>query len=275
MAEVNWIVDEGIIDSTTLVGDFRKAILDSGANLHLAKYIPFSDEQDYGPYDAYDCCVLYGNHNYVSRCKKGFTPGAYGLNNNTSVQQYYTQIPLDWLLNGYDFYILPFGVVKQKLKIILDEFYGSFFMRPLSGFKTFPGQVFEKETVDFEFNSTQKLSSVMDDTLCLIAPFQSIEAEYRFVIVNREVVAGSQYRRDDKLDIRRDYTDGAFQMAKKMAELEWQPDLVYTCDVCYSGYEYYIVEINSFACAGLYTCDLDAVVKAVNDVAVMEFMGVL
>jgi hypothetical protein len=272
---VNWIVDEGIIDSSTIVGDFRSAVRKSGANLHLAKYIPFSQDQDYGGFTQDDCCILYGNHNYISRCRMGFIPGAYGINENTNVQHYYTQVPLYNLLNGMTFQILPFGVVKQRLRDILEQYGGKFFMRPISGFKTFPGQVFDHETVDFEFNSTQQLSSVMDSTLCLLAPVQKLKAEYRFVIANHEVIGGSQYRRDDTLDIRRDYSMEALSMAKLMSQLEWQPDIVYTCDVADTAEGPYIIELNSFACAGLYACDLDVIVDRVNTVALMEYNGEL
>jgi ATP-grasp domain, R2K clade family 3 len=276
MIKVNWIVEAGILEHDTFVGDLPKAIIDSGAHVHLSRYVPFSDDQDYGGLGSEQCVVLYGNHNYVSKCKVGFVPGAYGLTQNTSVQHYYTQIPLNWLLNGDKFTILPFGVIKQDHQRAYDFVHSTkFFMRPLSGFKTFPGQVFKEETIDFEFNSTQKLSSVMEDTLCMIAPVKKLIAEYRFIIVNNEVVGGSQYRRDDKLDVRRDYSNDALRMAKRMAMHSWQPDLVYTCDVADTEDGPYIIEINSFSCAGLYACDLSNVVKRVNEVAIMEHKGEL
>ena len=104
--------------------------------------MPFADQQDYGSYTSNDCVVLYGSHGYVSKCNKGFVPGAFGINSNFNCNVYYTKIPDRYLLNADTFLMVPWGTLKNDF-YRLTELYGSncLFVRPNSGFKTFAGQV--------------------------------------------------------------------------------------------------------------------------------------
>ena len=43
------------------------------------------------------------------------------------------------------------------------------------------------------------------------------------------------------------------------------PDPAWTLDVCESWPDLAVVEVNSFSCAGLYACDYEAVVQAINE----------
>jgi hypothetical protein len=106
---------------------------------------------------------------------------------------------------------------------------------------------------------------VEDDDLILISSKKNIKCESRFVIVDQKVVAGSTYRYDGKLDIRSDYFDGAKKVAEAMASLDWQPDVCYTCDIALHNDKFKIIELNIFSCAGLYACDLEKVINAVNE----------
>ena len=60
-------------------------------------------------------------------------------------------------------------------------------------------------------------------------------------------------------------------LADMVAAGAWQPDRVYMCDVAWTDRGPRIVELNAFACAGLYDCDVTAVVEAVNRVALDDF----
>lgn len=119
-----------------------------------------------------------------------------------------------------------------------------------------------------------KAESIVDpDTICLVSPAQELLGEFRFIIAAGEVIDGSEYRWDNVLDIRHDWPADCWEMAEQMAKHSWQPDLVYTCDVASTNSGPKIIEVNSFACAGLYACDKRIVVDAVNNVALREFNG--
>lgn len=264
---VNWIIDEYMFR-------MKQAVLDSGNNLYASKYIPFSDSQDYGPAGWEKTpTILYGTHGFVRKCKIPFIPGAYGLTENMNCNIYYSHIPGEWMLNS-DFIMLPFSAIKANPKRLF-EIVGAnkVFVRPNSGFKTFAGQVWTDENIEFELNSSQQLTSVMPETICLVSPVKELRGEFRFIIGDGEVIDGSEYRWEQILDIRHDFDYDCFLMAKRMAEHLWRPDTVFSCDVALTPNGPKIIEINSFACCGLYACDLNLIVNRVSEIAKEEFIG--
>lgn len=270
---VNWLVDTYILESRSVTGDLLKAIEDQGLGLYTTKYVPFADDQDYGYWGPEDCVILYGTHGYLSRCKIPFTPGAYGLTTNLNCNVYYPNLDCTWLLNK-DYIILPFKEVAKNYDRVFNMIgEPAFFMRPVSGFKTFTGLVLTRENIESELSSSMQLTSVQDETYVLLAPTWDIDAEYRFLIGAGEVIDGSEYRWDNKLDIRHDWDPECWKLAEKMAAHPWQPDRVYTCDVAMTEDGPYIVELNSFACAGLYAMDKPLVVERVSQIARNEFEG--
>jgi len=269
---VNWIVDTQILEGRHVIDDLLPAITSSGANLYTTKYIPFSDDIDFGP-EAFQTqpTILYGTIGFVKRCKIPYIPGAYGFTDQMNCNHYYAHIPNEWLLNS-DFVILPFNVIKNDVNRVFELFEkDQFFIRPISGYKTFTGFVVTSENYKHEFNASQQTTSVMPDTLCLVASAKHLKGEFRFVIGAGEVIDGSEYRWDNKLDIRHDYPSEAWEMANKMAKFSWQPDSVYTCDIAISENGAKIVEINAFACSGLYACDKKLVVNRINEIAEKEW----
>ena len=97
-----------------------------------------------------------------------------------------------------------------------------------------------------------------------------------FVVVDGEVVSGSQYFDEQNIGTFNPYYDricqdqDATDFAIKMSKI-YQPDLAYTIDVCKTNDdEYKLLELNSFNCASMYGNDYDKVVKAVNELATNE-----
>lgn len=272
--KVNWVVDTYILESRSTQGDLLGDIQKAGHNLHITKYVPFADEQDYGPEEwVKEPTVLYGTHGFLNKCKKPFFPGAYGLGQNLNCAMYYAHVPNEWMLNE-DFVMLPFQVIKNDPWRIFNLFGASkFFIRPNSGFKTFAGMVVDAHDVHHQLSGSQQLTSVMPDTICLVAPVIELKGEFRFLVVGGKVVDGSEYRWDGKLDIRLDYDMDCFRMADRMAQHSWQPDAIYTCDVALTDKGPKIIELNSFSCAGLYAMNKRKVVDAVSKFAWREFHG--
>lgn len=184
-----------------------------------------------------------------------------------------SNLPIDWFMNR-DGMFMTWAMFKQRRR---EFFYqwdtDKIFIRPDSGLKTFAGTPLKYGTLDFDIETLDKLSSVMDETLIMVAPSHNIRGEFRFVIADGKVVTGSEYRWDGKLDIRRDWTPECEDLARMVAEHPWQIDIAYTCDVALLEDSVKLVELNGFSCAGLYACDLDKVVRAVSDAAVKEFYG--
>lgn len=272
--KVNWAVDTYILESRGVTGDLLAAIRNQGFGLHTTKYVPFQEDQDYGTFDYHsEAVILYGTHGYVSKCRLPVSPGAFGLGMNLNCDRYYPKLPSEWLLNS-DYIILPFKEVQKNHSRIFNLFDDAhFFMRPVSGFKTFTGLVLDTDNIDRELSSSMQLTSVQEETLVLLSSAKDLKAEFRFLIGANEVIDGSEYRWDNVLDIRHDYDIDCLNLAKKVAVHSWQPDLVYTCDVALTDNGPKIVELNSFACAGLYAMDKELVVNRVSEIAANEFVG--
>lgn len=269
---MNWIVDTYILESRSTIGDLLSAIRDSGSNLHTTKYVPFADEQDYGPKEFVNGpTILYGTVGYVRKCKIPFMPGALGVGEEMNCNHYYANLPAEDMLNQ-PFIMMPFAQVKHWINDLLYTFDGKFFLRPNAGSKTFTGMVITKDNHEHELSATQQITSVSPETICLLSKVQSLKGEFRFVVGGGEVIDGSEYRWDDVLDIRRDYPEECKALAEKIAKHSWQPDIVYCVDVALTennGPK--VIELNSFSSAGLYACDKRLVVDRVNEIVIKEY----
>jgi hypothetical protein len=69
----------------------------------------------------------------------------------------------------------------------------------------------------------------------------------------------------------RGHSRGAYKVAWEAARL-YRPEAAWTIDVCRTVHDnYYVLELNSFSCSGLYKCDKDAVVRAVSRAALEDW----
>jgi len=123
------------------------------------------------------------------------------------------------------------------------------FLRPNSGWKPFAGQIIKNVEQLNKFECA-------DSTICAMAARQYIETEYRFVVVGRTVVSGSQYQPDEAIG-----KPEAYFFAQKVVDaIAEPPDLVYTVDVCQlDDGTWRAIELNSFSCSGLYQCEIEKV----------------
>lgn len=182
------------------------------------------------------------------------------------------------LLNS-DFVMIPVGEIQRRCAAnpvaFLDQFGGSAFIRPNAVTKSFAARVLTLANVDIEMRTLAEIEVVAPDTLAVVTRQRDIEFEFRFVIANGVVVAQSQYQRNGEPDIRPDVAPEARILAATIARQNWQADTVYVCDIgiLRGGSLPYVIELNSFSCAGLYACDTRAIVDAVSAAAIREFQG--
>lgn len=226
------------------------------------------------PFEDSDCVVVYGSHQFCRAVGVGrFNPGMFGLCDRTHVLKYLSNLPTEWFLNNQP--TMTTWKLFTENKSLWYDFYKTdrIFIRPNSGFKTFAGQTLHRDEFEFEVNSMNQLTSVENETLMMIAPPKELLGEFRFVIADGQVLTGSEYRWDNKLDIRIDYPDECFDLAQKVASHPWQADFAYTCDVALTPDGPRVVELNSFSCAGMYACDLEKVVQGISATALKVWNG--
>ena len=57
-----------------------------------------------------------------------------------------------------------------------------------------------------------------------------------------------------------------------LENVEFRPDPVFVIDICKADDgNFYLLEIGSFSCAGLYACNLEKIVSAVSKAAIEEY----
>lgn len=218
-----------------------------------------------------DCVVFYGSLQLAKRIRRKapWIPGVYYDVPKYDCTAYYPAIG-EHLLNE-NYLMLPFGELVRR-KEFLYQTLGqdrALFVRPNRGDKTFTGQLvykekFEKEVELFDFGQ------VRADDLVVVAEPRLIAYEWRFVCVNGTIVAGSQYKENDRVAVDSSYPQEAFDFATEMAQ-KYQPEPAWVIDVCKSFGEYSVMEIGCFSCAGLYQCDRDAIIESVSTVALEEW----
>lgn len=262
--KVNWLVDELLTERAYETGypSIAQVAKEMGHGVYLTKYIPFSSNPDENiPFKSNECVITHGTIQFCKQIEKAYgkiwVPGLYFNDNVKTFTAFASHIGED-LLNS-DFIILSLSEFKRrKMKNV--------FIKPLSGLKEFVGQIASWH---------DQLSSVEIDptTLCVISQPQEIKAEFRYVIVNREVITGSEYRWDNVLDVRRDTLPVCDELANKVAKMQWQADLVYVCDIASTDNGPKVIELNAFSSSGLYACDTYKIVEAVSKIAWAEYLG--
>jgi len=269
--EVKWMIEDfegrGILDP--LIGEIKV----QGMKCEIVTYIPFQS----GKYDNYldeDCVIFYGSLNLASQIHrtKPWVPGSICNFKNLCCLTYYSYWG-QYLLNK-DYIMLPLMELNRRKEDIYKQFGidGCIFMRPDSGFKCFSGDVYKIEDVDSEINVINNYASKnIDEILVVISSPKKITAEWRCVVVNKKVVASSQYKENGKLDIKEGAEKDVIDLANEVASSEWQPDKAYTLDICKSNGEFYLLEANSFSCSGFYKCNPKPIVTIVSKIALEEW----
>lgn len=143
---------------------------------------------------------------------------------------------------------------------------GSFFIRPDTDGKAFPGTVTDDE--DFEGWRARLLdvkgwTSLPPDTRVLYGPVKRIHAEWRLAVVRGRIAASSQYRRNGRMHLAEGAPDAVLDYAcARIAE--WEPRTAFVMDICEVDDGHRIVETNSISSAGFYLMDMEAYVDAIE-----------
>lgn len=145
---------------------------------------------------------------------------------------------------------------------------GSFFIRPDTDGKAFPGTVTSSE--DFEEWRAMLLdvkgwTSLPRDTRVLYGPVKRIHAEWRLAVVGGRIAASSQYRRSGRMHLEEGAPEGVLSYARQRIA-EWQPRIAFVMDICETDGGYRIVETNSISSAGFYHMGMEGYVDAIEDV---------
>lgn len=154
--------------------------------------------------------------------------------------------------------------VDMKHARFLISVEGEQYLRPVSPFKEFTGQVFSTESIDKEIAWLKQGKNINpEELMCLIAPARFINREWRCIFVNGEYVSGSQYMLRGELDVNPEVPEDVIEFAKKLAAHDYFAnifDFVIDVGECDNGLK--LVEINGFETASFYAADLAKIYSA-------------
>ena len=122
------------------------------------------------------------------------------------------------------------------------------FVRPDSDSKLFDGGVYDAH----RFAAVTSQMAIPDATLVIVALPLTIEAEWRFFVVNREIVGCSEYRRWGRPSDDGFVPHVAIDLAADLA-LRWSPADVYCLDLAATGNRIGVVEANCFNASRFYS----------------------
>ena len=172
-----------------------------------------------------------------------------------------------WLVHSA-WVICPANELVAQASAIAKQIGGdrSMFVRPDSPLKPFSGRV-----VDVASLTLAKLDHGFyfdDESLSVIAaPVKAIGREWRFVIVETNVVAGSAYDPAGRKSLPVALDAEAAHFASSVAAKIPAPAAAYVLDICECGGELRLLELNPVGGADLYACDPVAVVDALSALA--------
>jgi hypothetical protein len=219
------------------------------------------------------CVVAHGDIGLVTRIlqDKRWTPGAFGAIENLACSSYYCWFG-KYLLNR-DYVMLPFGELSRQMEFLFDVVGQSnrIFVRPDSPLKLFTGQVATRDTfaADLEYMGFYDFPP---NSMVVVCPPQAIEKEWRFVVANKRIVTGCQYKSAGEMNLQSGYEEGALSLASEIASGDHEPDPAWIMDICRTtDGAYHLLEIGGFSFADLYVCDMSAIVEAVSEVAITEW----
>lgn len=152
-----------------------------------------------------------------------------------------------WDIFGKENFVNDSAVICQAKDINWIE--EEYFVRPLHDTKSFNGGIYNSNTLKF-------------DGEVVYAPLKHISREYRFFVIDNEIVTGSLYKVNGRLETSDIIDNNALEFAKEMVK-KFKGS--YVLDVANANNEYKIMEFNCLNAAGFYDINLYKLVLAVED----------
>jgi hypothetical protein len=219
------------------------------------------------------CVIVYGSINaamYIQR-KKPWIPGVWCDFKELRCSTYLSYWGKYSLQQNYTF--MPLAEVYRKKEWIYRVFgnEGLVFIRPDDNAKSFHGELVAEENFD-EWYRVSNIFNPGPTCMTLISEPLKIEAEYRFVISERKVLTGSQYRLEGEIYNSPHFPDEAASFAEEVVNsCEFNPHSIFVMDIGRTEKGYKLIEIGSVNCAGLYVCDLRKFVEKASELGAAEW----
>jgi ATP-grasp domain, R2K clade family 3 len=261
---VTWILEEQVFPRSHAT--LKEAVLSAGHHL-----VQWDDEwwsSERWPTVSDTAVVFHGSLGNADRIRRTlpWRPGAYCDADAFRCSAWYPRAR-QWLLHR-DWRVMPANALAADPASALAALGASeaAFIRPDSALKPFSGRVLSVDKIslpglDHGFYFDDPALPVV------VAPVRSVGREWRYVVVDHRVVAGSAYASDGRSALPDDPSGPPRAFASQVAGHLVPPEDVYVMDICEADGELRLLELNPFSGADLYACRLDDVVAAVSAAA--------
>jgi hypothetical protein len=256
-----WVVEGSVFDGTYMER-MRQATSALGHRL-----VPWDDGWWLAGVPELDNPVVFhgslGNAHAIRSQLPGWQPGAFCATDAFHCSAWYPRAE-KWLLHAR-YEILAASQLVAGPGQAFDRIGATdlAFIRPDSPLKPFAGRVLPRGAVSLA--ALDHGFYYEDEHLpVVVAPVRVVGREWRFVVVNREVVAGSGYVADSRKAVTQTPDSKAWRFAAEVASEMEPPEPVYVLDVCETPEGLRLLELNPFSGADLYACDTNAVVAEVS-----------
>jgi hypothetical protein len=171
-------------------------------------------------------------------------------------QAYYGSLNLPLLNSGASLY-----PIKDNLNLKFDK---DMFLKPSKDLKAFNAGILETGQTIEDFINNQTHQNIYLEEIAVVAECKKIISEYRFFVVEQEVITGSRYRFADAVNISEIVPYNIQEVAKEYAKL-YQPHDVFTMDLAETPEGIFIVEYNCWNASGLYKTDISKIFHVINE----------
>lgn len=174
----------------------------------------------------------------------------------------------DYLLNN-NFSFLPFGNLESNFAWLDNQLFNDngAFVRPTKADKAFTGMIFTKSNLEDQIKKL-KFKMNPEDLVLISQKLDNITKEWRLIVIDNKVVAGSQYKQNGKNVRFNDVPIEVYKFADEvLSKVKYAPDRAWTLDICelYNFTKYLkVVEVGSFSCSGLYAADPVVIIEALR-----------
>lgn len=268
---MQWILQENICQEqkwTELISALQR--FDTPYSIH--KVVPFVGDLIPEPEIHSNKIWMYGSLSMGNISKKnGWSPGVIEVPDFNVQLNYWKQ----HLLNS-DVIFKPVFWLADNL--LLNDHY---FIKPENDSKFIPGQVMTRHEIkEWAYNiavlGENDGSNVNKDSIVILSSPKKVQCEARFWVVNQKVVTHSLYKLGGTIIHDRSLVDGDLSsFAHWIADNSgfcigngsWEPAKAYCLDLCRTmDDKVKIVEINNINSSGLYDCDVNKLVPAINGI---------
>lgn len=136
------------------------------------------------------------------------------------------------------------------------------FIRPDDNEKSFDGEVVDRDKISEWYHDTYKYIGNLNIP-CWAFPKQKIHQEWRVVIARGKAISASQYRLEGSVELEEGAPPEVLSFAEDLAKI-YSPATIFCMDIAKTPHGLRLVEIGSIHTCGLYCCNLEPIVNAVQ-----------